>query len=67
VVLKIIKHAQEDGGHGSGEVNGVLLGLVQGRCLEVTNSFPFPRHTDEDDMDDSKSPSAKTIALKLTA
>ncbi|KAE8599505.1 hypothetical protein XENTR_v10017211 [Xenopus tropicalis] len=49
VVLKIIKHYQEEG-HGSEVVQGVLLGLVVDDRLEITNCFPFPQHT-EDDVD----------------
>jgi translation initiation factor 3 subunit H len=52
VVLKIIKHCQEEGSGGSELVQGVLLGLVDKKCLEVTNCFPFPRHTDEEDFDE---------------
>ncbi|KTF71820.1 hypothetical protein cypCar_00039985, partial [Cyprinus carpio] len=49
VVLKIIKHYQEEG-QGSEVVQGVLLGLVVEDSLEITNCFPFPQHT-EDDVD----------------
>lgn len=49
VVLKIIKHYQEEG-QGSEVVQGVLLGLVVEDRLEITNCFPFPQHT-EDDVD----------------
>jgi len=31
---------------------GVLLGLVVDNQLEVTNCFPFPRHTEEEDFDE---------------
>jgi len=55
VVLKIIKHCQEESAAGTtNEVNGVLLGLVTEGRLEVTNCFPFPRHTEDDDMDDNE-------------
>uniref|UniRef100_A0AAY4CCV4 Eukaryotic translation initiation factor 3 subunit H n=1 Tax=Denticeps clupeoides TaxID=299321 RepID=A0AAY4CCV4_9TELE len=47
VVLKIIKHYQEEG-QGSEVVQGVLLGLVVEDRLEITNCFPFPQHTEED-------------------
>ncbi|NP_001279557.1 eukaryotic translation initiation factor 3 subunit H-B [Callorhinchus milii] len=47
VVLKIIKHFQEEG-QGSEVVQGVLLGLVVDDRLEITNCFPFPQHTEED-------------------
>ncbi|KAK2815238.1 hypothetical protein Q7C36_023504 [Tachysurus vachellii] len=47
VVLKIIKHYQEEG-RGSEVVQGVLLGLVVDDRLEITNCFPFPQHTEDD-------------------
>ncbi|MED6290235.1 Eukaryotic translation initiation factor 3 subunit H [Characodon lateralis] len=47
VVLKIIKHYQEEG-QGSEVVQGVLLGLVVDDRLEITNCFPFPQHTEDD-------------------
>ena len=40
--MKIIKHCQEEGAGGTDMVQGVLLGLVEGPRLEVTNCFPFP-------------------------
>ncbi|KAK2114230.1 Eukaryotic translation initiation factor 3 subunit H [Saguinus oedipus] len=45
VVLNIIKHYQE--GQRTEVVQGVLLDLVVDR-LEITNSFPFPQHTEYD-------------------
>lgn len=51
VVLKIVKHCQEDGS-GNALVQGVLLGLVEDNRLEVTNCFPFPRHSEEEDFDE---------------
>lgn len=54
VVLKIIKHYQEEG-QGSEVVQGVLLGLVVDDRLEITNCFPFPQHTEDDaDFDEGK-------------
>ncbi|XP_078542988.1 eukaryotic translation initiation factor 3 subunit H [Lissotriton helveticus] len=47
VLLKIIKHYQEEG-QGSEVVQGVLLGLVVEDRLEITNCFPFPQHTEDD-------------------
>ncbi|KAA0710792.1 Eukaryotic translation initiation factor 3 subunit H-B [Triplophysa tibetana] len=47
VVLKIIKHYQEEG-QGSEVVQGVLLGLVVEDRLEITNCFPFPQHNEDD-------------------
>jgi len=52
VVLKIVKHCQEEGSTGSDLVQGVLLGLVVDNRLEITNCFPFPRHNDDDDFDE---------------
>lgn len=52
VVLKLIKHCQEEGSAGQELVQGVLLGLVQDTRLEITNCFPFPRHNDEEDFDE---------------
>ena len=50
--MKIIKHCQEEGSGGSDLVQGVLLGLVEGNRLEVTNCFPFPRHNDDEDFEE---------------
>lgn len=47
VMLKIIKHYQEEG-QGNEVVQGVLLGLVVDDRLEITNCFPFPQHTEDD-------------------
>ena len=56
VVLKIIKHYQEEG-QGSEVVQGVLLGLVVEDRLEITNCFPFPQHTEDDaDFDEGTFP-----------
>ena len=52
MALKIIKHCQEEGTGGSELVQGVLLGLVEGNRLEVTNCFPFPRHTEDAEFDE---------------
>lgn len=53
VVLKIIKHCQDEGSAGE-PVQGVLLGLIQNNQLEITNCFPFPstRAGEDDDEDD---------------
>ena len=55
VVLKIIKHCQDEGSAGE-LVQGVLLGLIQNNKLEITNCFPFPstRAGEDDDEDDGK-------------
>ncbi|XP_077991266.1 eukaryotic translation initiation factor 3 subunit H-like [Glandiceps talaboti] len=52
VILKIIKHCEEEGTGGTELVQGVLLGLVVENTLEITNCFPFPRHTDDEDFDE---------------
>ncbi|CAH1254031.1 EIF3H [Branchiostoma lanceolatum] len=51
VVLKIIKHCEEEGAVGA-VVQGVLLGLVVDDKLEITNCFPFPRHGMDEDFDE---------------
>lgn len=45
VILKIIKHCEEVGSELS---QGVLLGLLIGNSLEITNCFPFPRNALDD-------------------
>ena len=51
MALKIIKHCQEEGS-GTDLVQGVLLGLVENNKLEVTNCFPFPRRSEDEDFDE---------------
>ncbi len=36
-------------------MQGVLLGLVEGNKLEITNCFPFSQNSEENDEEDSKS------------
>jgi len=46
VALKIVKHCHEEG---PGEISqGVLLGLLVDKKLEITNCFPHPRGEDDD-------------------
>jgi len=46
VGLKIVKHCHEEG---AGEIaQGVLLGLLVDRTLEITNCFPLPKADDEE-------------------
>ncbi|XP_033118653.1 eukaryotic translation initiation factor 3 subunit H-like [Anneissia japonica] len=54
VALKIVKHCEEEGGCTGELVQGVLLGLVEKDTLEITNCFPFPKHTDDEDFDDEQ-------------
>lgn len=65
MVLKIIKHYQEEG-QGTEVVQGVLLGLVVEDRLEITNCFPFPQHTEDDaDFDEGKHTHLK-VSLQCT-
>lgn len=48
VALKVIKHCQEQGSS-SELVTGILVGLVVGTTLEITNCFPLPKDGDEND------------------
>jgi len=46
VALRIVKHCHEEG---AGEITqGVLLGLLVDKKLEITNCFPHPRVEDDD-------------------
>ena len=49
VALKIIRHCYEEGP--SEIAQGVLLGLVVDKKLEITHCFPYPR-ADDDDFDE---------------
>lgn len=51
-MTKIIKHAREAS---STMAHGLLLGLDLDGVLEVSNSFPLPPHTNEDDEKSAKS------------
>jgi len=59
VVSKIIKHASES--HSS--VHGVLLGLDLDGVSEVTNSFPLPHSSGDDDEKSSKTTSRYQTAM----
>ncbi|VDK36463.1 unnamed protein product [Dibothriocephalus latus] len=48
VLTKIITHSQEETLLSSDSVSGVLLGLTVGDTLEITNCFPLPKLTDDD-------------------
>ena len=48
----MVKHCQEEGAGGTDLVQGVLLGLVVDNRLEITNCFPFPKHTEEEEFDE---------------
>ncbi|PAA81672.1 hypothetical protein BOX15_Mlig021371g3 [Macrostomum lignano] len=49
VVLKIAKHFHEEQMSGNRIVQGLLFGLVQDTRLEITNCFPFPRQSDDEE------------------
>ncbi|KAL5967412.1 Eukaryotic translation initiation factor 3 subunit H [Taenia solium] len=48
VLLKIIKHCEEETLLATDHVNGVLLGLAVDNALEITNCFPLPKISDDD-------------------
>ncbi len=48
VALKVIKHCQEEGSS-SELVSGILVGLVVGTTLEITNCFPLPKDDENED------------------
>lgn len=48
VALKVIKHCQEEGSS-SELVTGILVGLVVGSVLEITNCFPLPKDEEHED------------------
>ena len=52
VVTKILKHGREAS---SAAAHGLLLGLDLDGTLEISNSFPLPNHTGDDDDKTSKS------------
>ena len=54
VALKIIKHCEEESDDGIDLVQGVLLGLVVDQKLEITNCFPIPRASTDEDFDNCK-------------
>lgn len=53
VAMKIIKHCQEESQ--AADVQGILLGMLNmsNKRLEVTNCYPVPRHTDDDEAEES--------------
>ncbi|KAI9445202.1 hypothetical protein H4582DRAFT_2182400 [Lactarius indigo] len=59
VVSKIVKHSSES--HSS--VHGLLLGLDLDGTLEVTNSFPLPHNSGDDDEKSSKTTSRYQTAM----
>ncbi|CAL8071233.1 unnamed protein product [Calicophoron daubneyi] len=48
VLLKMIKHYQDEALSSQNSINGILLGLSNGDELEVTNCFPLPKTQDDD-------------------
>ena len=66
VALKIVKHCHEEG---PGEISqGVLLGLLVDKKLEITNCFPHPRpeddNFDEGNMEILKVSNSEFLAIK---
>ncbi|XP_022668882.1 eukaryotic translation initiation factor 3 subunit H-like [Varroa jacobsoni] len=54
VAMKIARHSHEEAGGLMDFAQGVLLGMVDGRGVEVTNCFPYPRHGDEEEYEESE-------------
>lgn len=48
VLLKIIKHCEEETLLADEQVNGVLLGLATGKTLEITDCFALPKIFEDD-------------------
>ncbi len=48
VLLKIIKHCEEETLLATEHVNGVVLGLSVGDTLEITDCFALPKISDDD-------------------
>ncbi|KAB0797428.1 hypothetical protein PPYR_08422 [Photinus pyralis] len=46
-VMKIVKHCHEETASNMDIAQGALLGLVVDNRLEITNCFPFPKHSDD--------------------
>ena len=49
--MKIIKHCEDEGSGVKVPVQGMLMGLIEGECLEVTHSFPLPKQLEKDDQE----------------
>lgn len=49
VAMKIVKHCHEEG-HAA-DVQGILLGMLKNKTLEITNSYAVPRHQEEEEGD----------------
>jgi translation initiation factor 3 subunit H len=64
VVIKIIKHGREAP---STTAHGLLLGLDLDGTLEVTNSFPLPQHSGEDDDKSAKFLSLSWVSFVVKA
>ncbi|KAI0830680.1 hypothetical protein BC628DRAFT_1355112 [Trametes gibbosa] len=60
VVSKIVKHAKEAPGSSA---HGLLLGLDLDGTLEVSNSFPLPHHSNDEDDKSAKSLSRYQAAM----
>jgi len=48
---KIIKHCHEEVSGTTDVAQGILLGLLVGNVLEITNCFPFPKNIDDNDFE----------------
>lgn len=66
VALKIIKHCEEESDDGIDLVQGVLLGLVVDKKLEITNCFPIPRMSTDDDVDNREYTSTM-VSIRIMA
>jgi len=51
-LMKMIKHCHEEVSGTADIAQGILLGLLVGDTLEITNCFPFPRNSDDMDMEE---------------
>jgi len=50
--MKMIKHCHEEVSGTTDIAQGILLGLMVGDVLEITNCFPFPRNVDDFDIEE---------------
>jgi len=50
-LMKVIKHCHEEVSGTTDIAQGILLGLMVGNVLEITNCFPFPRNAEDNDFE----------------